>query len=566
MTKPIFLIASLMAFAASATSPAAPRISWTDASVHIPLSAVTAPVSQLQSAKFVTRPDTTLHAWRGQRLGLQSVVTPESGLAGRTLRPRIKGADGMKADARFMRYTLTNDFRACGVPPEGLKPWAVADIIDLDTAIAVTDSLNYPLWVTVEVSDRAPVGRQTLTLELVDESTGKVATSLPATIEVQPMTLPSPQSEDYFHLNMWQQPYAVARYYNVEPWSKEHMRLLEPYARLLARAGQKTITTVMFYEPWGEQSNDKFLPMVETTRKADGSWEYDYTVFDRYVEFMDRMGVGPLIECFSMIPWDMSFRYRDEAKGGEYEYLKTTTDTPEYRDLWGNFLTAFQKHLDEKGWTDRTVMAMDERGLKDIQNAMAIVEEYAPKLKVSLAGYYHPELVDKLYTYSIENSPWPADVLKMRKEKGLITTFYTCCATPKPNIFSNSDPADAAYIPAYNIAAGTDGYLHWSYQNWTDDPLADTRFKLFAPGDTYFIYPDGRSSIRYERLVEGIQMAEKIKALRKCILAKNRIDLLDRLDRALLPLRLGRQSRQLTTAKIVADLQAELAAITAELQ
>lgn len=549
--KLLLIIASLT-FASSVV--AGNPVSWTDASIHIP------PEGDHHA---VVRADTTLSAWRGQRVGLQALVVPDISLTGRKIRPRVKGAEGLDASARFMRYVLTDNFRACGVPPEQ-DPWPVADIIDIDTVLTMEHGHNYPLWVTVEVGPVAPVRPVNFDLELVDDNTGKTVASVPATIDIQPMSLPSPQSADYFHLNLWQQPYAVARYYDVEPWSDDHLRLLEPYARLLARAGQKAITTIMFYEPWGEQSNDKFLPMVETTRRADGSWDYDYTNFDRYVEFMTRLGVGPMIECFSMIPWEMNFRYRDEAKGGDYSWLKTTSDSPEYEVLWGNFLTAFKAHLDEKGWTDRVVMALDERGVTDIMRAMALVEKYAPGVKVSLAGNYHPELVDKLYTYSLDNSPWPADVLKMRHDKGLITTFYTCCAYPTPNIFSNSDPADAAYIPAFCTAAGTDGYLHWSFQNWTDNPLDDTRFKLFAPGDTYFIYPDGRSSIRYERLVEGIQMSEKIKALRKCIMSKGRIDFLGELEDALLPIRMGMRARQLPTSKIVTDLQNSLSALSAK--
>lgn len=543
------LIASL---AIAATSWGAAPLEWTDASAHTPYEG---------EVKVALRPDTTLSVWHGQRLGLQALLRPDGMLNGKTLRPRAKGMKDTGVEARFMRYTLTNDFRSCGVPPE-LEPWSVADIIDLDTVLTVETGHNYPIWVTAEIGPDAVSGP--LTLELVDEKSGAVVAELAARIDVQPFTLPDPSSEGYFHLNLWQQPYAVSRYYNVEPWSPAHMKLLEPYAALLARAGQKTITTVMFYEPWGEQSNDKFQPMVETVKKKDGSWQYDYTVFDRYVEFMDSMGVGPVIECFSMIPWEMNFRYMDEGTG-EYAYLKTTSDTPEYEDLWGNFLAAFQNHLDEKGWSDRTVMAMDERGLPDIQRAMGIVGKYAPKLKVSLAGYYHPELVDKLYTYSIEATPWPADVLRRRHDLGLVTTYYTCCATSAPNLFSNSEPADGAYIMAYSIATGADGYLHWSYQNWTDDPLADTRFKLFAPGDTYFIYPDGRSSIRYERMVEGIQMGEKIKALRADIEARGDIKLMKRLNEALLPLQMGKLSKQVTTASVVENLQNELSSISAAL-
>ncbi len=96
-----------------------------------------------------------------------------------------------------------------------LEPWAVADIIDLDTALTVESGRNYPLWVTVEVGKDAQSGE--LSLELVDEASGKVMAEIPASITVQPFSLPDPSSKDYFHLNLWQQPYAVCRYYNVEP-------------------------------------------------------------------------------------------------------------------------------------------------------------------------------------------------------------------------------------------------------------------------------------------------------------------------------------------------------------
>ena len=45
-------------------------------------------------------------------------------------------------------------------------------------------------------------------------------------------------------------------------------------------------------------------------------------------------------------------------------------------------------------------------------------------------------------------------------------------------------------------------------------PLHDSRFRSWAAGDCYLVYP-GSSSIRMERLVEGIQDAEKIRILRK---------------------------------------------------
>jgi hypothetical protein len=57
--------------------------------------------------------------------------------------------------------------------------------------------------------------------------------------------------------------------------------------------------------------------------------------------------------------------------------------------------------------------------------------------------------------------------------------------------------------------------LRWAYASWVEDPLHDSRFRTWPAGDTYLVYPDARSSIRFERLIEGIQDAEKIRILRK---------------------------------------------------
>ena len=50
--------------------------------------------------------------------------------------------------------------------------------------------------------------------------------------------------------------------------------------------------------------------------------------------------------------------------------------------------------------------------------------------------------------------------------------------------------------------------------SWVKDPLLDSRFTAWAAGDTYILYPGGRTSTRFERLIEGIQAYEKIRILR----------------------------------------------------
>lgn len=122
---------------------------------------------------------------------------------------------------------------------------------------------------------------------------------------------------------------------------------------------------------------------------------------------------------------------------------------------------------------------MDERGLDNMLDAYRVAQEAVPGIKMALAGTYHPELLDKLYDYCIGfGEAFTADELAARKAKGYKSTTYTCCSNTEPNLFSNSLSAEAAYIPVWCTANGFEGYLHWSWMNWTDSPLSDTRFRL----------------------------------------------------------------------------------------
>ena len=67
----------------------------------------------------------------------------------------------------------------------------------------------------------------------------------------------------------------------------------------------------------------------------------------------------------------------------------------------------------------------------------------------------------------------------------------------------------------YNLAYDYDGKLRWAYNSWAEDPQYDSRFGNWMSGDTYLVYPYNRSSIRFERLRDGIEIAEKVRQLRR---------------------------------------------------
>ncbi|MEF2643065.1 MAG: DUF4091 domain-containing protein [Paramuribaculum sp.] len=514
---------------------------------------------QMATPPTLSVTDTTVHAWRGERLGLEALlISPEgSGELKVSISDLRRGKRSYKApgsSAAFMRYVITTGWPGCGYPPDTLPTFTVPDMIDLPEAtVSMAPRTVRPIWLTVEVPDVEP-GVYDMTLTVSDVATGKRVGELHLAVDVDRRRLPAPHDQA-FYLDLWQQPYSVSRYYNVEPWSREHLDLMRPYMQKLARAGQKAVSVILFYEPWGEQSNDKFEPMVATTRLADGSWSFDYKIFDLWVDYMAANGIDANLECFTMVPWQPQYRYTDAATG-ETLFLEAKPGSEAYRDLWTAFLTDFASHLRSRGLFDKTMIVMDERGLDDMLAAYAVAKAAVPDIKMSLAGSYHKELVDSLDCYTlIKGDFFPDDVISRRRDRDMLTLMYTCCATPAPSQFSNSAPADGAYLPVYATATGHDGYLHWSYMNWTDNPLEDTRFHMFAPGDTYFIYPDGRSSVRYERMVEGIQMSEKLRLLRDEMTAAADIERLQRLENALLPVRTGALNEWYPTSTVVDHLQ-----------
>ena len=132
-------------------------------------------------------------------------------------------------------------------------------------------------------------------------------------IRVVDRVLPPAKDWKYF-LDLWQHPWAVARYHDVRPFSWSHYRKMRPVYELLATAGQKTITTTILPEAWDHQCYDAYGTMIERIKREDGTWEFDYSVFDEYVEFCRDCGIGPEICCYTMCPWGYVVRWKD-AKG-----------------------------------------------------------------------------------------------------------------------------------------------------------------------------------------------------------------------------------------------------------
>lgn len=478
-------------------------------------------------------------AWRGERVHTQVLIWSAEEIedirlhTGDLVNDSEQVISAEQVQANFVRYVITDDLdtlgSGCGIPA-GLDTFLVADVIDHATQLTAEARTARPVWLRIDVPAEAAPGQYKGTLRIT--ALGQQDVELPYIIEVLDHVLPD-ASEWNFHLDLWQNPFSISRHYEVEPWSAQHFDAMRPYMQMLADAGQKTITASIIHDPWNSQTHDVYQQMIKWTKKKDGTWEYDYTHFDQWVVYMMDLGIDKFINCYSMIPWNHRFYYHDEMLGKD-TVLVASPESDAYREHWQPMLVDFASHLKAKGWWEKTMIAMDERPMEAMLQAMDIIKSADPEYRVSLAGAFHPELADELLDYCIASGEqMDENTLLRRQQQGFTTTFYTCCVEPRPNTFTQSPYAEATWLPWHALHKGYDGYLRWAYNSWNASPLQDTRFGTWAAGDAWLVYPGGRSSIRFERLREGIQDYEKAKFIRNMLRQEGNAEALSEFEDAI---------------------------------
>lgn len=444
-----------------------------------------------------------LKAWRGERSNCQLAVS--TGYAQADLRvttsPLRMGNHEIATSASMVRYTQAGQR-------------ITADIIGQENECRHSAGAHRAIWYEVNVPQHAEPGlyRGSITVT----APGCKPAVQEVSLEVLPAILPAPKDWK-IHLDLWQHPQAVARWHDVEPWSPEHFAIMRPLMKRLAEAGQKCITCTLLDEAWNAQTYDWFPSMIQWKKGRDGIMRYDYSILDKWIQFMhDEIGICGQISCYSMLPWHLSIQYYDEATE-TMTSVKAEPGKPEFEALWAPFLRDFHRHMQEKGWAEKTCIAIDERPDRMVREAMRLVKGNAPAFRIASAVDKPSELTREVYNISpviTHAGTALGDLLRERKAAGKITTFYVCMHPLIPNTYTASAPAEAEWLGFFAAANHLDGFLRWAYNSWNRNPLQSTNFGYWSPGDCYLVYPGNRSSIRFERLRDGIEEYEKIQLLR----------------------------------------------------
>lgn len=411
----------------------------------------------------------------------------------------------------FIRNVITDEF--LGGCEEKTKTQETAhllpDCLEEAEAYSMRSNSTRGIWFNINIPEAAQAGRYFG--DVIVKVKGRKVKSMKLQVDVLDRKFPS--AKDWkFHLDLWQNPYAVARIHDVALWSDAHFDLMKPLYSMLADAGQKCITASILDKPWGGQTYDPFESMIKRTLKQNGEWEYDYSIFDKWVRFMMDLGINKQINCYSLIPWGNQLDYFDESTGRD-TLIEAEASSVEYAEYWIPFLKDFTLHLKEQGIYEITTIAMDERPMEHMLSAIDLIQEYSGLLITSAANY-NPGMSKHVYDLSVAiEHPLPPQIIEDRLNNGKLSTYYVCCVDQYPNNFTYSPPAEGIWQGWYAFAHKLDGFLRWAYNSWVEDPLHDSRFRTWPSGDTYFVYPGARSSVRFEKLREGIQDYEKLRIL-----------------------------------------------------
>ncbi|MDU7030633.1 glycoside hydrolase domain-containing protein [uncultured Robinsoniella sp.] len=387
-----------------------------------------------------------------------------------------------------------------------------------------------PVWVEFNIPKGQAAGNYTGLLSVTADGVENPLV-FQYEIEVQDVQLPDAEEfKDRFDIELWQYPYTSAEYYGVEPFSPEHLKILEPAMGKYKEIGGHAITASIVEEAWDGQTysaNDVHYPsMIKWSRNPDGSFQYDYTDFDKWIAFNKGLGIGDKIVLYSIAPWHNSFTYWEN---GTLTYEAFTPGSTRYVQVWGDFLQKLTEHLMEKGWFDESYIGIDERGFsKEAFDLIASVKNiHGESLKTAGAMDHFAdkkELALRVTDLNVGDSAAQAnaaefaELLKEREAKGFRTTLYSC-TEHMPGNYALSAPAESYWSMINAGKMGTAGFLRWAYDAWVADPLTDVTHNAFEPGDCFLFYPDhkdaaepvGKSSVRLEKMAEGVRDVNKLK-------------------------------------------------------
>lgn len=443
---------------------------------------------------------------RGEVLSGQCVIQAKNNLTHVTV--ELSGFKEQISGSAFPSNELTWDFvgsipldsNAPNQPKTALTRIAPArypDYLMAEKQLNMTKGKYQPIWLTISIPETARAGTYT----------GKVTVrsmqgeqSLPVCIEVYPLTLPAKRN---LKVTEWYTTRNFAKMHGIyEEYSDAWFTMLHKYANNMAAHRQN-----VFQVP---------MAAIQIVRSKTGELAFDFTRFDQIAQVfwdtkkMDYLETGELTK-FGEGGWSSTeILYQDfrvnNSENGEKIKLAGTEVLP-------YLLPAFENHLRQKGWLSKTLFHIkDEPSVYNAQSwreKSSYIHKYAPDLRRidAIETSYIISDIEIACPQVDHLGSWYEDFIK-QSQAGTELWMYTVGiyqATSYPNKTIDMPLIDNRIMHWVNYRFDLTGYLHWGWNQWTDNPYQNVGMHI---GDGWHVYPvkDGvLNSLRWEEMRNGIQ-------------------------------------------------------------
>jgi hypothetical protein len=353
------------------------------------------------------------------------------------------------------------------------------------------------VWLTVSIPEKATAGTYS---GKVTVRSGQETQSLPVDITVFPLTIPAGR-----HLNVveWYSTGGFSRLYGIqERYSPAWFAMLRKYADNMVEHRQNTFRVGM--------------DVIDIQQSKEGVFSFDFSRFDQIADVFWSTGKMDFLETGFLAlrgekGWsDANFRWQT--------FRVKKSDTGETVTLPGpevipSLVSAFEAHLRQKGWLSKTWFHIQDEPA--VHNALSWIEfskfihQYGPDLKRMDAIETTFLLSDiEIAVPKLDHFSTWYDTYKKWQQKGNELWFYTVGiyqGSLYPNKTIDVPLIDSRIMHWLNYKYDATGYLHWGWNQWTEDPFNEVGQHV---GDGWHVYPskDGvLNSLRWEEMRNGIQ-------------------------------------------------------------
>lgn len=379
-----------------------------------------------------------------------------------------------------------------------------------------------PAWITLSVPADAAAGKYTGSVVVAAQRMGPV--TVPVELEVVDWLLPEPK--DFKTMVACEEnPYAVAKFYNVPLWSAEHFRLLEPSFRQIGRIGNTWLNVpVLARTEFGNRDDSP----IKWTRKRDGSLAFDYTVLDRYLDLAVKHWGKPRVVMFAVMhghelrtggapPVVNVF---DEAVGRKTAMSVGQPDVSgaEKRRIWEAFGRSLYAHMQSKGLEKSMHWGCPQDGEAD-HELVTILGNLLPEVKwvggphqIGAGGYKEPKYYDAFGTVRYFNN-WPTFRMNMGWKSPVAHLAIPRIDSSVLSLHTTSHPFAFRAFTDHALGLGRAGICRVGTDEWAAAHYDGMNIPIWIVGMpvlfTLWPGPDGaETGARFEMLLEGIQEGE----------------------------------------------------------